>query len=143
MTGAVAPLQVGPRECVEGPLTELGLHHPLGLAAASEAMLGTELSGGGSRRNEGHTEHGQLTEESAGSGACVLCRDAHGPDQGIGRPPRYHPASPWRPFEASETHRNRLGDGQIREIPGMARIERGFAMKLRRDILIPCLCAKL
>ena len=76
--GAVAPRQVGLGECVKWPLTELGLHHPPGLAVASEAMLGTGLSGGGSRRNEGQTERGQLTEEPAGSGACVPCRDAYG-----------------------------------------------------------------
>ena len=74
----MAPRQVGPRECVKWPLTELGLHHSPGLAAASEAMLGTGLSGGGSRRNEGQTERGQLTGESAGSRACVPCRDVYG-----------------------------------------------------------------
>ena len=65
--------------------------------------------GGGSRRNGITAERGQLTGESAGRGVSATAQ-----------------ASPRRPCEVSKTHGNWLGEGKIREMPGMAGIERGF-----------------
>ena len=78
------------------------------LAAAGEA-LGTRLrGGGGSRRNGVTAERGQLIGESAGRGVSASrARMRAGPESG------------------AKTHRNRLGDGQLRRIPGTVRIERG------------------
>ena len=73
------------------------------LAAAGEEF-GTGLSGGGSRRR-GHSG-ARATDRTIGGEGCVRkpCPHARG----------------------AKTHRNRLGDGQLRRIPGTARIERGF-----------------
>ena len=101
--------------------------------AAASGALGTGLrDSGGGRQNGVTAERAQLRGESAGRGVSASRAESARGRNTVLKGLRDIAGKPPALMRGGQNTQKRLGDGKIREIPGMAGIKRGFGIHLRR-----------